>query len=224
MTSVVVRPGSGPYLSILGAIITDKYIVQSLTSSSEWLGLSRAFGEGHAYRIARAFEALRRAVEGLEKFYGLSKRDLKLVDGKSHPRFYPHITRFTDPISRTTEEFEYLRQLTPSSKSPFLVKLKSSGNMAVVKFVERYGAGAHRLLAEAKMVPRLLFCGLIDGQHKIENLDIKRVFGLHLQSPRMVVMEYTEGTHGEVLMAKPKDIYAQIKAMVEKLHDSGRLW
>ena len=34
-------------------------------------------------------------------------------------------------------------------------------------------------------------------------------------------MEYIEGTHGEALMAKPKDTYAQVKAMVEKLHDSG---
>ena len=173
-------------------------------------------------RIAQAFEALRRAVEGLKKFYDeISKQGLKLVDGKPHPRFYPHITKFTDSISGTAEEFEYLRQLTPSSKSPFLVKLKSSGNMAVVKFVERYGAGAHRLLAEAKMAPRLLFCGSIDGQHKIENMDTQCVFGLHLQSPRMVVMEYIEGTHGEALMAKPKDTYAQVKAMVEKLHDSG---
>ena len=93
--------------------------------------------------------------------------------------------------------------------------------MAVVKFVERYGAGAHRLLAEAIVAPRLLFCGSIDGQHKLENLDAKHVFGLHLQSPRMVVMEYIEGTHGEALMAKPKDVYTQVKAMVEKLHDSG---
>ena len=52
--------------------------------------------------------------------------------------------------------------------------------MAVVKFVGRYGAGAHRLLAEATMAPRLLFCGSSDGQHKLENLDAKHVFGLHL--------------------------------------------
>jgi len=174
------------------------------------------------YRIAQAFEALRRAIEGLEKFYDeLSKQGPKLVDGKPRPRFYPHVTQFTDPISRTTEEFEYLRRLIPSDGSPFLVKLKYSGNMAVVKFVGRYGAGAHRLLAEAKMAPRLLFCGSIDGQHEIENLDTKGVFGLHLQSPRMVVMEYIEGTNGETLMAKPGDTYAQVKAMVGKLHDSG---
>ena len=214
--------GSGPYLSILGAVITDKYIAQRLTSGLEWLGLARAFEGGRVYRIAQAFEALRRAVEGLDEFYDeLSKQDLKLVDGEPHPRFYPHITKFTDPISKTAEEFEYLRQLTPSNKSPFLVKLKSSGNLAVVKFVERYGAGAHRLLAGAGMAPRLLFCGSIDGQHNIENLDTKRAFGLHLQSPRIVVMEYIEVTRGEALMAKPKDTYAQVKVMVEKLHNSG---
>ena len=61
--------GSGPYLSILGAIITDKYIVQPLTPGLEWLGLARTFEEDRVYRIAQAFEALHRAVEGLEKLY-----------------------------------------------------------------------------------------------------------------------------------------------------------
>ena len=71
----------------------------------------------------------------------LEKQDPKLVDGMPHPRFYPHYTKFTDFASKTVEEFEYLRPMTSSNKSPFLVKLKSSDKRAVVKFVRRYGAG-----------------------------------------------------------------------------------
>ena len=213
--------GGGPYLSILGAVITDKFIVQRLTYGLEWLGLARSFEEGHVYRAAQAFDTLRKSLQGLDSFYDkLSGQDLELVDGEPHPRFFPSITEFVDPKSQTTEKFEYVRQLTLSSKSPFLVKLKPSGDMAVVKFVERYGAKAHRLLADAKMAPRLLFCGSIDGQHDVGNADTKVEFGLHLQSPRMVVMEYINGTHGEAHVAKPKDTYTQVKAMVDKLHGS----
>jgi len=218
--------GGGPYLAVLGAIITDRYIVQRLTSL-EWLGMSQTFEDEHLYRIAQVFDSLRGALLELDEFYSeLDRQDLKLVDGNPHPRFYPYPAAFINPVSKTTEEFEYLRPLVfPSTKSPFLVKLKSSGEMAVVKFVARYGVGAHQLLAEAKMAPRLLFCGSIDGQRDIRKTPekgTKDVFGLHLGPLRMVVMEYIDGTHGEALEASygPKDTYAQVKAMIDKLHAS----
>ncbi|KAF9642685.1 hypothetical protein BDM02DRAFT_3105347 [Thelephora ganbajun] len=217
--------GGGPYLAILGAIITDKYIVQRLTGL-EWLGMGRVFEDNHLYRIAQVFDSLREALRELDEFHDdLDKQDLKLVDGKPHPRFYPYCTTFTDYTSKATKEFEYLRPLTLSNKSPFLVRFKSSGKMAVVKFVARYGAEAHQILAEAGMAPRLLFCGSIDGRDDVRNTSgesTKDVFGLRLGPPRMVVMEYIDGTHGEVLEAgdRPKDTHAQIKAMVDKLHGS----
>jgi len=208
--------GSGPYLCILGAIITDKLIVQRLTPGLDWLGLARSFEDDHVYHVAKVFETLRRRLEGLDDFY----EQLSKQDPEPHLRFYPHTTKFFDSESNGAEEFEYIEPLTASSRGPFLVKLKSSGKMAVVKFVGRYGVGAHRHLAEAGMAPRLLFCGPIDGRCDAEDLDTRRAFGLHLGSPRMVVMDYIEGTHGEVLATKPKDTYAQVKAMVDKLHDS----
>jgi len=168
--------------------------------------MSQTFEDEHLYRIAQVFDSLRGALLELDEFYSeLDRQDLKLVEGNPHPRFYPYSTTFTNPASKTTEEFEYLRPLVlQSTKSPFLVKLKSSGEMAVVKFVARYGVGAHQLLAEAKMAPRLLFYGSIDGQRDIRKTPekgTKDVFGLHLGPLRMVIMEYIDGTHGEALEA-----------------------
>jgi len=210
--------GSGPYLSILGAVITDKLIVQQLTSGLVWLGLARSFEEDNINRNARMFEALRRALGGFDDFYRkLDKRSLDLVAGKPHSRFYPYTTKFINPESESVE-FEYIRPLTPLTKSPFLVQLKSSGKKAVVKFVARYGVDAHKHLAAAGKAPHLFFCGSIDGQQNLENLDTKHRFGLHLQPIRMVVMEYIEGIHGEALAVKPSDTHAQVKEIVDILH------
>jgi len=214
--------GSGPYLSVLGAIITDKFIVQQLTSGLVWLGLARSFEENSIYRNAQMFEALRRAVGRIDTFYEeVDKQSLGLVDRKLHSQFYPCTTKFIPSGSETTQEFEYIMPLTASTRSPFLVKLKPSGDKAVVKFVARYGVDAHKLLAAAGKAPRLLFCGSIDGQQDMENLDTKHKFGLHLQPTRMVVMEYIEGTQGEALTVKPLDTYTQVKEMVDELHKEG---
>ena len=218
--------GGGPYLTVLGAVFTDRYIVQRLTSL-EWLGMARVFEDGHLYRITQVFESLRGALRELDSFYdGLDKQDLKLLEGASHPRFYPYRTAFTSYPSKSVEEFEYCRPLAPSNKAPFLAKLKSSGDRVVVKFVTRYGAHAHQLLAEAGMAPRLLFCGSIDGQDDVRETpeeSTEGVFGLHLGPLRMVVMDYIDGKHGDALEVEdmPDDTYAQVKAMVDKLHKSG---
>lgn len=217
--------GGGPYLAVLGAILTDKFVVQRLTGL-EWLGVGQVFEDEHLYRIAQVFDTLRGALRKLGDFYDeLEERDLKLVEGKPHPRFFPYYTTFTDYASKTVEEFEYLRPLTASNKSPFLVKIKSSGERAVVKFVARYGADARHLLAEAGMAPRLLFCGSIDCRDDArENPgeSTKGTFGLHLGPLRMVVMGYVHGTNGEAseVRNRPWDVHQQANAMIDKLHAS----
>jgi len=187
--------------------------------------MSQIFEDEHLYRIAQIFDSLRGALRELDEFYGeLDKQDLKLVDGNTHSRFYPYPATFTDSASKTVE-FEYLRPLVFSStKSPFLVRLRSSGEMAVVKFVARYGVDAHRLLAEAEMAPRLHFYGSVDGQGDTDSTpkNTKDVFGLHLGSLRMVIMDYIDGEHGEALETdrRSEGTYIQVKAMVDKLHGS----
>ncbi|KAF9783372.1 hypothetical protein BJ322DRAFT_1070503 [Thelephora terrestris] len=133
--------------------------------------MGHVLGGKHLYRIAQIFSSLHEALRELDEFFdGLENQDLELIKlkGEPHPLFFPHHTTFTDYRSKATE-FEYLRPLILSTKSPVLVELKSSGQMAVVKFVVRYGAGAHQLLAEAGMAPRLLFCGSTDGRDDVRN-------------------------------------------------------
>ena len=117
----------------LGAIIADKYIVQRPTNL-ECVGIGRVFEEEYLYRVAQLFELLIGALREVDGFYGeLGKRDLRLVHGKPYPRFYPHCTTFIGYASKVIEELEYVRPLTHSVKSPFLARLKSSGEMAVVR-------------------------------------------------------------------------------------------
>ena len=59
--------GGGPYLAILGATLTDKFIVQRLTNL-EWLGMGRIFEIEHLYHIAQVFGSLREALRRLDEF------------------------------------------------------------------------------------------------------------------------------------------------------------
>jgi hypothetical protein len=43
-------------LAILGAIMTEKFIVQRLTSL-EWVGIGQVFEDQHVYRIAQVFQS-----------------------------------------------------------------------------------------------------------------------------------------------------------------------
>ena len=171
------------------------------------------------------FYSLRRSLQQLDDFYKNldMEKNVPAQTLRLGPRFFPRYTAYTDHASNTTVEFEYLGPLTPSNKSPFLVKIKDSGEMAVVKFVARYGADAHQALAEAGMAPRLRFCGSLDGRDDVRDApteSAKDVFGLHLGPLRMVVMDYVGGTHFEALEEdqRPKDLHKKVKTMVSHLH------
>ena len=75
----------GPYLAVLGAVITDRYIVQRLTGL-EWIGMSHTFEDKNLYCVAQIFSSIHKALRELEDFYDeLEKQDLKLVKGEPHP-------------------------------------------------------------------------------------------------------------------------------------------
>ena len=200
--------------------MTDKFVVQRLTDL-EWLGIGQTFEDEHVYRTAQVFDSLRTALQQLDEFYD----DLGNKPVQIHPRFFPRYTTYTDRASYAMVEFEYLRPLTPSNKSPFLAKIIGSGEMVVVKFVARYGAEAHHHLAEANMAPRLRFCGSLDGRDDVRRTPVessKDTFGLHLGPLQMVVMDYVDGAHSEALKEdeRPNDLHDKVKAMVDHLHGS----
>jgi hypothetical protein len=107
-------------------------------------------------------DAFRGALQKLEEFYVQIGNEQEVTAQLFHSRFFPCYTKYLDHEQREVK-FEYVRSLTLSHKSPFLAKLKDSGEHVVVKFVERYGVEAHKHLAKDNKAPRLRFCGSLDG-------------------------------------------------------------
>jgi hypothetical protein len=112
--STFIIAGGGPYFAVLGAILTDKFVVQRLTSL-EWLGMGRVFEDKHPHRIAQVFESLRGALQELDEFYDkLDEQDLELVDGFTHD--FTHAA----PRSPTTRPRIH-KSSSISSHSPFQI-------------------------------------------------------------------------------------------------------
>jgi len=160
-----------------------------------------------------------------------------LASNQPHPRFFPYPTRFQEyrtepgPKSKAAEnatpeytQFEYIRPLHAAPfNSTFLARDKSSGQKLVIKFVDRYGVDAHQLLADARMAPRLLYCGLLDGRDDVRNPGSRAMGsikggGLYIGPTRMVVMEYIEGNSEAKRASWPNDAREQVKEAVQRLH------
>ncbi|RDX42866.1 hypothetical protein OH76DRAFT_1410738 [Lentinus brumalis] len=182
----------GPYLDVCGAIWTTDVIVQHLLPGPIWLGRPNLLAESKIVEIARMFTALARAVLKLEAY---NKQFVlphvpPMIDVA---RFFPCAASYRDGASSQIVRFEYEAYLAGNQPSclVFLATTVPSNDDSdpprkiVVKFVERYGEAAHRLLAERNMAPALLYYGDIFPEDPIAS----RGCG----SLRMVVMEYFEG-------------------------------
>lgn len=164
-------------------VIATQPIMQRLTDFI-WVGHSRVIDEAYIFHVAKIFYTLRLSLQSLHHYY----LDFhSLPGGNSRTRLFPSINSYT--IDEQTIHFEYLRPL--KGKEPtcmiFLAKQlnpeSNEENLIVVKFVERYGEQAHRVLAEEKLAPKLLYFGPLTSAEE------GRSYGnLH-----MVVMEYIEG-------------------------------
>ncbi|KAG7440622.1 uncharacterized protein BT62DRAFT_937879 [Guyanagaster necrorhizus] len=190
---------AGPWIAILGAVFPTLPIVQRLTDYL-WLGNSRSDGDDHALRLARVFQSLRLAVDDLEKYY----QEFGLSDSQSvqTTRYFPDITEYDDDTK--VVRFQYLQPLEiDEACMTFLAKLdKAHGEeQVVVRFVQRYGAEAHRLLASKGKAPALKYCGPISS-------DGKYWYG----SLQMVVMEFL---HGQTTVREA------VRGAVRILHDQS---
>ena len=177
---------AGPHLCICGAIFLGSPIVQRL-SDYVWLAHSRHIDDGNALRIARIMWALRTALEQLEKYY----RDVREPPNR-RVRYFPLATEYRK--DGRTVKFEYTDFLKSPGEScvAFLAReCDDPTRTIVVKFVERYGEEAHRLLAGEGLAPALLYYGDIwhSGPER---------HGCGAR--KMVVMEYVEGVVAEDLL------------------------
>lgn len=185
--------------------------------------------DARVYHIAKVFTSLRRALNTLNEYYESisAVAPTPANSSLSSRRFFsPHPTRFKEHGSdEGTEftEFEYVDvpDVTYLSLTFFAkVTSGSSDRELVVKFVDRYGVEAHELLAKEGMAPRLLYCGLLDGENDVRD-GVSRAkgkieCGLYVGPLRMIVMDRIK--HSSERKAWPEDARKQVTRAVDMLH------
>ena len=148
----------GPYLRIQGAVFLDKVVYQAFTEYM-WLGGDPYLDE-NIMRIARIFCAAAKAVRNLHAYYD----GLELCDTPVPSRLFPRPT--FRPEDQPDFQLTFTEKLCKSGDSRLLfgaqITEKGEANhvskKVIVKFAEKYGEEAHRLLAEHLLAPQLHFC------------------------------------------------------------------
>ncbi|KAG9312767.1 hypothetical protein JVU11DRAFT_7204 [Chiua virens] len=208
---------AGPWLTIMGGVVTSNCIVQRLTDFL-WIPVHSTHDDGQFRRIARVFYALRESIEALDSWYK-SVDALPAFDtsvSKPHPRFFPSARAYRDGDSNTLVEFAYQKPLeNDASCVTYHAKtLEDNPKDVVVKFVTSYGVDVHREMASAGYAPKILYYGPINVTPDMPT------YG----DLRMVVMEYVNGwTLGNAFaQAKvPGSFESDIRHAFKHLHDSG---
>jgi hypothetical protein len=148
----------GPYMMISGAVLVDKVIVQPFTDYI-WLG-GDPFYTDRVKVVANIFHWLSHALDALRTFYDrFEPSEVPLLH-----RLLPYSTSYV--VDDTTYKMEYIGRLCSDSKRAIFEARPlppSEGKKLVVKFVEQYCAGAHRLLASHGLAPHLHYCAPVPG-------------------------------------------------------------
>lgn len=187
-------------------------IVQRLTDYI-WVGLDSVLNESHITNVARIFYALKANLGKLEFYY---EKVQPSDDLPADSRYFPSITAYFH--SGRFVDFKYVGFL---ENCPDCITLRARTTTEpaqdiVVKFVDRYGERAHRILADEGLAPKLFFCGspcFSEEQPTYRSLS-------------MVVMEYIDG---ETLAQVKKEMNAQttenvrleLRRALDLLHDRG---
>ncbi|CUA71256.1 hypothetical protein RSOLAG22IIIB_09424 [Rhizoctonia solani] len=162
---------AGPWICILGGIYLTEIVVQPLTEML-WMA-NHPHKESRLRYLSRVFAALRDGIDHLDAYY----RSLVSNISPATPlredlaRFYPDICQYQANGHET--KIIYVDDI---NRLVFKAQTED-GRYVVVKFVERYNAPAHELLALHGLAPKLLF----------DSAD--RLYGGY----RMVVMELIDG-------------------------------
>lgn len=201
---------SGPWIAILGAVFTDGLIVQHLTDYI-WVGLDSTFNESRILRIARTFYALNKGLANLKSYYGtVEAQSLRIAE----TRYFPSITTY--PNGNECIRFKYLSFLEdgPDCMTLRARTLTVPPRDVVVKFVDRYGERAHRLLADNGLAPELLYCGSPHLQDKDPSYN----------SISMVVMEFVGGetlNKSEMSGEAAEVVQSEVERALKLLHRHG---
>ncbi|KAH9058919.1 hypothetical protein EDB83DRAFT_2520665 [Lactarius deliciosus] len=202
---------AGSWICILGAVFVDDVVVQPLTDFI-WLG-GYPCSDDRLQSMTRILASLGAGIAELRQFY----TNLSLHDSQEDPqRFYPFIRQYT--VGGQVVKFsyqDYLTQKTPEhAKAMFLATTETEDGreprrQIVVKFVQRYNADAHRLLATAGLAPKKFYS-------PTEHPDLA---GL-----TMVAMEFVDGKPAHQhcgSLQLPPSISDQLKKPLEILHENN---
>ncbi|GJJ16183.1 hypothetical protein Clacol_010463 [Clathrus columnatus] len=216
--------GGGAWLGILGAVWTDRVIVQSLIEL-RWFGISSTEESKRILRNAQILLALRQAVQELQQFYRQDLATIPVHESGPHPRLYPYPTSYTDNSGRV--EFKYLRSLDGDmSCVTFLVQVISAegqtkvrvGEEIVVKYVAKYGKEVHEFLASKFHAPELLHYGCLpDSPNFASGEGNSKEFGQR-DRMSMVVMRYIDAEPSFQLSDHCRE---QLEEILLKLHLEG---
>ncbi|KAG5639090.1 hypothetical protein H0H81_007034 [Sphagnurus paluster] len=210
--------GGGPRMCILGAVFTDKFIVQRPTDMM-WIGLSSTNEDARTHRFARTIMALRQSLQDLDTHYTeISTAEIPSLDGyRPRPRFYPYPTSFLQDVKVT--HFDYVKMTEDDARCmTFLAKTKGDlPSPDIVKFANAYGDQAHRFLADRNYAPKLRYCGPLGlGNHTAEpGRSPLSTTSTDESSMKMMVMDYV-APH-----ARPADAREQVAQILTELHTAG---
>ena len=143
----------GPWLCVLGGVITKDVIVQRLTSM-EWAVAASTEDDAQVLKVAKILWALRESLKELKAFYKtlIIPTSPKPLTG-THPQFYPSPTTFE--FKGKTITYRYLEPLQPHATcityKAEVINIPAGcqglpfkeGSCVIVKFVLRYGEDAH---------------------------------------------------------------------------------
>ena len=167
----------------------------------------------HYERVARIMHSLKCNIARLRDYYvGLKLTTTIPEDRGLHPRFFPSICAYRDEEGRIIE-FKYIKPLELDSACVTFLARTTSGTPkdVVVKFVERYGEEAHRLLAREYLAPQLFYCGkigVLEGDPSYAHL-------------HMVVMEYIDGKTLDKAKHVRPTLMGQLRRALDVLHGQG---
>lgn len=206
---------AGPWLTIMGGIITSNCVVQRLTDFL-WIPVHSSLDDDQFLRIARVLYALRESIERLDSWYktveDIPPCSLKPIP---HPRFFPSPNAYNDKNGMLVK-FVYQTPLERSiSCVTYRAKtLENEAQDIVVKFVTSYSEDVHRHMASHDFAPKLIYYGPINVTEDMPS------YG----ALRMVVMEYVEGlTFDEALKQGnvPQKFKADLHQAFKHLHSAG---
>ncbi|EUC66950.1 kinase domain protein, putative [Rhizoctonia solani AG-3 Rhs1AP] len=196
---------AGPWMCVLGAIFLDRPVIQPLAHFL-WVSEDPARPPELGY-IARVFDCISQARDELEDYYRSSNPPPL---GKNTARPFPCITHYLDSTGQVVH-FAYRKSLCPNNpeKAIFLAETidKENPKPIVVKFVQSYNADAHRLLAENKLAPELLYDGTMYPQDQ--------------PGPEhyMIIMEFVQGVDLEWSRSRlSRSAFNDVKAAIDLLH------